>query len=88
MSQRILDIFRQSGDEHLGQTLVRLAQLAAVAHRVQAAEAAAGAVKPSALSLHQVSVVGAEGLGPQVVVRPAGREANDGRHRTHEEVDR
>lgn len=42
MAQRILDIFRESGDEHLGQTLNRLARLAAAAHMCEAASLDAG----------------------------------------------
>ena len=37
MTARVLDLFRRSGDSHLGQTLTRLASLAAAAHRYQTA---------------------------------------------------
>ena len=38
MQQRLLDIFRRSGDANIGQTLVRLASLAAAAHRYDVAD--------------------------------------------------
>lgn len=39
----LLDLFRQSGDDHVGQTLVRLAGLAAAPHAVQTTPAPAEA---------------------------------------------
>jgi len=35
--KRLLDILENAGDDHLGQTLVRLARLAEAAHRFDAA---------------------------------------------------
>ena len=35
---RLLDMLKQSGDHHLGQTLVRLARLAEAAHRFEVAQ--------------------------------------------------
>ncbi len=37
MSTRVLDIFKQSGDAHIGQTMTRLARLAAAAHQYETA---------------------------------------------------
>lgn len=33
MTTRLIDIFRNSGDRHIGQTLVRMAELAEASHR-------------------------------------------------------
>ncbi|MCE9590129.1 MAG: hypothetical protein K8S99_06360 [Planctomycetes bacterium] len=48
MSQRILDLFRKSGDASLGQTLIRLAALAEAAHRHEAAVGRWSAVREDA----------------------------------------
>ena len=77
MSSRLMDIFRASGDAHLGQTLVRLAGLAESAHRAQTAgnwmeETQAGS--------------GAEGFGTQAVIQTVRREAASGTVLGHTEV--
>lgn len=43
MSAGILEMFRKSGDDNVGQTLIRLAMLAQARHRYETAQAAAGA---------------------------------------------
>lgn len=49
MAQGILEAFRQSGDSHVGQTLVRLARLAQARHQYEAAQDIAHRVHGGAL---------------------------------------
>ena len=56
MARRILDLFEHSGDEHVGQTLVRLARLAEASHRFEAA------IPPKSLTMEIPNPV--EGLDP------------------------
>lgn len=64
-SLNILDLFEQSNDAHLGQTLVRLARLAESIHRV---EAAGASQKDQSDGQSREEKNGVEGLTPRPVV--------------------
>lgn len=82
MSLRVVDLFRRSGDAHIGQTLVRLAGLAELLHRQQEAERLRRAGGPDGSS-----PAGPE-AGSQAVVQGDRRFASVGTVRCHREVDR
>ena len=80
MPRSIVDIYRESGDDHIGQTLVRLAGLAASAHRFEAARRIADPTREDRQEAH------GSGLGPSLTQR---RAAESIRHRVvRTEVDR
>lgn len=79
MTTRIVDIFRDAGDEHVGQTLVRLAGLAQAAHQMHVANQLADSSRED---------LRADGPGPRVVVTQR-RAADEYQQRAvHKEVDR
>jgi hypothetical protein len=79
VTQSILDVFRQSGDDQIGQTLLRLARLAEARHRFE--QAASLSIHPSIQRKDRPLTQGSEN---EATVREPGKN----RASIHMEVDR
>ncbi len=85
VKQRILDHFEASGDANLGQTLLRLAQLAKLRHQMSSAQ---GAMSMELGRMMTITEDGVEGLDSEAGLVPPRIRAEHGQGRCHREVDR
>ncbi len=77
MKQRIIDHYQSGNDANIGQTLLRLAQLASLRHQMTSAQ-----------GTMTLTEDGVEGLDSEAGLVPPRIRFDHGRDRLHKEVDR